>query len=330
MAVLTGFARNVTHLYVLRFLLGVAEAGFFPGIILYLTYWFRQREQARTLAFFLTGLPVASILGAPVSGWILDHVHWMGISSWRWLVILEGLPAILCGALAYFLLPNRPEDARFLSAGEKQRLLEELRQEEKRKRGEHPVSALQALGHGRVWHLAAAYFALITGLHSMSFWMPQTVKALSGRYSNTTVGLLVMIPHLAGLLAMLAVSWSSDRRMERKFHTALPVIAGGVALLLLDAAPRSPLISVALLVLVLAGIYSFLGPFWSLPSEFLAGYSAASGIAFINSMGNSGGIAWPWAIGAVSQTRYGVYRGYALVGVALFAGAGLVLLLPKK
>jgi ACS family tartrate transporter-like MFS transporter len=329
-AALSGFARGVTHLYALRFLLGVAEAGFFPGIILYLTYWFSQREQARTLALFLTGAPLTSILGAPLSGWILDHAHGLGMSSWRWLLILEGFPAIVCGVLAYFLLPNRPEEARFLSAEEKQLLVERLRGEEKRKREKNPVSALQALGSGRVWHLAATYLALMTGFYSMSFWMPQTVKALSSHYSNTTVGLLVMIPHLVGLVAMFTVSWSSDRRMERKWHTALPVMAGATGLLLLGSAPGSAVVNVVLLALVLAGIYSFLGPFWSLPSEFLSGFSAASGIAFINSVGNLGGVAGPWAIGAVSQTHYGVYGGYALVGVALTAGAALVLLLPRK
>lgn len=328
-AVLTGLAHSVVQLYVLRFLLGVAEAGFFPGMILYLTYWFRQREQAQTLALFLTGLPVTSIVGAPLSGLILDHVHWLGISSWRWLLVLEGIPAVVCGVLTYFLLPSRPAEAKFLTAEEKEWLLAELQREEAQKRGAHPVSALQALTHGRVWHLAGTYFALMIGLYSMSFWMPQTVKALSGRYSNSVVGVLVMAPYLVGLLGMLLVSWSSDRRGERRYHTAIPVVAGGLALMLLGTT-RSPFFSMALLALVIVGIYSFLGPFWSLPSEFLTGFSAASGIAFINSVGNLGGIAGPWAIGAISQTKWGVTGGFAAVGVSLLAGAVLVLLLPKN
>jgi len=327
-AVLTGMVHSVVQLYVLRFLLGVAEAGFFPGMILYLTYWFRQREQAQTLALFLTGLPVTSIVGAPLSGLILDHVHWLGISSWRWLLVLEGIPAVLCGVLTYFLLPSRPAEAKFLTGEEKEWLLAELQREEEQKRGAHPVSALQALGHGRVWHLAGTYFALMIGLYSMSFWMPQTVKALSGRYSNSVVGVLVMVPYLAGLLGMLLVSWSSDRRGERRYHTAIPVVAGGLALTLLGTT-RSPFFSMVLLALVIVGIYSFLGPFWSMPSEFLTGFSAASGIAFINSVGNLGGIVGPWAIGAISQTKWGANGGFAVVGVSLLAGAGLVLLLPK-
>ncbi len=327
-AVLTGLVHSVAQLYVLRFLLGVAEAGFFPGMILYLTYWFRQREQAQTLALFLTGLPVTSIVGAPLSGLILDHVHWLGISSWRWLLVLEGIPAVVCGVLTYFLLPSRPAEAKFLTAEEKEWLLAELQREEEQKRGAHRVSALQALTHGRVWHLAGTYFTLMIGLYSMSFWMPQTVKALSGRYSNSVVGVLVMVPYLVGLLGMLLVSWSSDRRGERRYHTAIPVVAGGLALMLLGAT-RSPFFSIALLALVIVGIYSFLGPFWSLPSEFLTGFSAAAGIAFINSVGNLGGIAGPWAVGAISQTKWGVSGGFAVVGMSLLAGAGLVLLLPK-
>jgi ACS family tartrate transporter-like MFS transporter len=196
-AMLTGFVRTVPQLYLARFLLGLAEAGYFPGIVLYLTYWFRQREQAQAIALFLTGLPVASIFGAPVSGLILDHVHLLGISSWRWLLVLEGIPAVACGVLTFFVLPNRPAEAKFLSEDEKRWITEELDREEREKRRTHKISAVKALTNCRVWHLASIGFTLNIGMYSLSFWMPQFVKSLSSLYSNTTIGFMVMVPRFS-------------------------------------------------------------------------------------------------------------------------------------
>jgi ACS family tartrate transporter-like MFS transporter len=328
-AMLTGAVHSVLQLYVGRFLLGVAEAGFFPGIVLYLTYWFRQREQAHVISLFVTALPVASVLGAPLSGFILDHAHWAAISSWRWLLVLEGLPAIVCGVLTYLLLPSRPADAVFLSRDEKNWIIAELAREEQEKIGEHSISALRTLAHPRVWHLASALFAFDIGLYAMSFYMPQAVKSLSGGYSNTAVGILVMVPHLAGLVAMILVSRSSDRRLERRFHAAIPLTVGGTALLLLGAT-NSLLLSITLWSFVAMGIYSFFGPFFSIPSRFLAGFSAASGIALINAVGNLGGFVGPSSIGALANGTRGIYGGLALAGISLFVSATLVLLLPMK
>jgi ACS family tartrate transporter-like MFS transporter len=327
-AMLGGLVHSVSQLYAIRFLLGVAEAGFFPGIVLYLTYWFRQREQAQMVALFLTGLPVATIVGAPLSGIILDHVHWLGISNWRWLFALEGLPAIACGFLTWFLLPNRPADAQFLLPEEKMWIAEELWQEAQSISGSHKRTASHALTNPRVWHLACISFTYLIGLYAMSFWMPQAVKQLAQNCSNTLLGILVMVPHMVGMAAMILVSRHSDRTLERRYHAAGPLIAGALALMLLSTT-GSVWMALALWSVIAAGIYSFLGPFWALPSEFLSGLSAAAGIAFINSIGSLGGFVGPSAIGVLTKHAGGMSIGLRFVGFSLLMSAVLLLLLPK-
>jgi ACS family tartrate transporter-like MFS transporter len=228
---------------------------------------------------------------------------------------------IICGVLAYFLLPCRPAEVTFLTQDEKNWVTGELGSEDQTKIGAHAISALRALIHPRVWHLAVTLFAFDIGLYAMSFYMPQSVKSLSSGYSNTVVGLLVMIPHLAGLAAMILVSRSSDRRLERRSHAAIPLVVAGVALMLLGAT-RSPLLVITLWSFVAMGIYSFFGPFFSIPSRFLAGFSAASGIALINSIGNLGGFVGPSVIGAIAQGARGIYAGLALTGIVGIGDAG--------
>jgi ACS family tartrate transporter-like MFS transporter len=330
-AMLTGFVQTAVHLYVVRFLLGVAEAGYFPGILLYLTYWFRQRQLAHAVALFLTALPVTSIVGAPLSGVILDHVHWFGVGSWRWLLILEGIPAILGGILTYFLLPSRPAEAKFLAPEEKNWIAAELASEEQEKLATRRITAVQAMRHGRVWHLTAIYFTAMVGQYTMTFWMPQLIKAISSTYSNTLVGVLVMIPYLVALAAMILVGRSSDRRLERHYHAAVPLIIGAISLALLSTtATSSVFCSVALWSFVASGINSLWGPFWSLPNEFLTGFSAAAGIALINSIGNLGGFVGPYAMGAISNKTGSFRGGLVFAGVSLFISAMLLIALGKR
>ena len=330
-AILTGFVKVAFHLYALRFLLGVAEAGYSPGILLYLTYWFRQRHLAHAMALLCTGAPIANVIGAPVSGLILDHIRWVGLSSWRWLLILEGIPAVLAGIFTYFFLPNRPSDAKFLTPDEKDRISAQLRCEEIEKLAAHRMSVGRALAHGQVWHLTAIYFAQMLSFYAVVFWMPQLIKAVFNHYSNTMVGILVMIPYIAAVSAMIIVARSSDRALERRCHAALPQMVAAAALLLLGTViTPSPWLLIVLWCFAAMGIWSFMGPFWSLPNEFLTGPAAAVGIALINSFGNIGGFVGPYAMGAINKKTGSFHGGLLLAGVSLLVSAALVLMLRKR
>jgi ACS family tartrate transporter-like MFS transporter len=327
-ATLTGLVRSVHQLYIARVLLGVTEAGYFPGIVLYLTYWFPQRYQARTLGLFLTGNPISSVVGAPVCGFILDHAHWLGLGSWRWLLILEGLPAIVLGFLTYFVLPCRPNEAKFLTPEEKDWLCGELEREEELKLKEKEHSAIEGLRNPNVWRLVLIYFGMMIGGYTTAFWMPQMVKALSSKYSNSLVGYVVMIPYLAAVAGMILISRSSDRRLERRFHAALSLLLGGIAFLALTGI-YSPAVTVLLLSCLAIGFSSSLSPFWALPSEFLTGFSAASGIALINATGNLGGFAGTAVVGFIGQKTGSLSGGLAFAGICMLVSMALVLLLPK-
>lgn len=329
LALMMGLVHSVQELYVLRFVLGLAEGGYFPGIALYLTYWFRQREQAQCIALFLTGLPASNMIGAPLSGWILDHVHWMHWPSWRWLLVVEGAPAIIFGIVTYFVLPSRPSEARFLTSEEKNWVQSELERERQAKQEAKPIGTLQALTIFRVWHAGLIVFATNCGVYMLTFWMPQLIKFVSRGISNTVVGLLVMIPHAAGLLAMVLISRSSDKRLERRFHAAIPAFFAGTAMAVLGA-PHSIAITVALLGIAVAGMYSVYGPAYSLPSELLTGSAVAAGLGLTSSIANAAGFVGPYAAGWISQRTGSLYGGLAAGGISLFLSAMLALALPKK
>lgn len=328
-ATLTGFVQAAHQLYIARLALGLAEAGYFPGIVLYLGYWFRQREKAQAIALILVGMPLASILGAPISGFILDHAYWFGLSSWRWLLILEGLPAIACAFLTNILLPNRLAEARFLTEEEKAWIAGELEREDRQKLKAQSISVTQTLVNLRVWHLACIGFGHGFATYTFSFWLPQIMKSISGGQSNTVVGFVVMIPNLLGLMAMLLVSRHSDRTLERRYHMAASGVLAGIALLLLGAT-HSAFFSVVLFSAVAIGAYSFLPVFFSMPGEFLTGFSAAAGIALVTSVSNLGGFVGPYTVGLIRQKTGNLHYGLLCAGVLFLASAILTLALRKR
>ncbi|MEH7342442.1 MFS transporter [Bacillus sp. JJ1532] len=331
-SVLTGFVQNVNHLYTIRFLLGVAEAGFFPGVILYLTFWFRKKDRARAIALFMTGLGIANIVGAPVSGLILDYIHWGGIESWRWLFVLEGFPAVILGIFTLYLLPDRPKDAKWLTKEEKSWLTEEIERDNQAAGGvKHGLLAsLKLIFDGKVLRLAVIALCTNIGMYGLVFWMPQIIKNLSAVFSNTTVGFLSMIPYLIGCIAMILNARHSDLTSERKYHAAVGPFIAGVALLLLSQT-ANPTLSIILLSVTVAGFYSYYGPFFTLPTLFFSEANAAVGIATINSIGGLGGFFGPYIIGAV-QTATGSVNAsfFVLAGSLVIASILLATLKGDK
>lgn len=326
-ALLTGFVRNAPQLYAARFALGVAEAGYFPGILYYLSYWFRQRQQAQAVGLFLTALPAASIIGGPISGWILDHVHGFGLAGWRWLLILEALPAIACGLLTFRFLPDRPADASFLSDEEKSQLQDVLAAEAAGRPGGGHLTLFKSLTHPRILHLTAIHFLFLMGLYLTGFWMPQSIKAVAAGYSNTAIGCLVMVPSAVSLVAMVVVSRSSDRRRERYLHAAICLLVAAAGLYFVGTTPSLTL-RVALWCVVASGTAGYLGPFWACPGEFLCGRSAASALAFINSFGSLGSFFSLSIIGLIAKRTGSFEAGFRAVAVAL--GLAAVLMLAQK
>jgi ACS family tartrate transporter-like MFS transporter len=330
-SVATAFAQDAFHLYIIRFLLGVAEAGFFPGIILYLNSWFRKKELATTIAMFMTAIPVSYIIGGPLSTWIMDNIGWFGISGWRWMFILEGAPAVILGIITYFYLTNKPEEAKWLSKEEKTWLIEELRKDRKETIGKKEIQDKdhkKALTDKKVWHLAIIYFVYISGSLGVGYWMPQIIKELSDFLSNTQIGLISTIPFIVATIAMNYWAVRSDRTGERKMHSAIPLMIGALALIGAGLA-SNPFISMSFITLSLAGMYCFKGPFFALPSMLLAPSTTVVGIAVINSIGNLGGFLGPYAIGILKESTGSTGAGLIFLSVMLLIGFILVLFIRK-
>ncbi|XUM51541.1 MFS transporter (plasmid) [Rhizobium sp. YTU87027] len=312
-AVLTGFAQNAWQLYCLRFLLGVAEAGFFPGIIIYLTYWFRSKEQATTVAFFTAAIPVSYLLGAPLSTWIMDNVSSFGLAGWRWMLIIEGVPAVAAGVFNYFYMTDRPEKAKWLTTRERDWLVSELAADHSKRANVKHLGLWQAISNPKVLFLSAIYFIYQVGNLGIGLWMPQIIQSFGESLTHFQIGLIAMIPYAVATVVMVLWSRNSDRTGERQKHSAVPLLIGGLALAA-TGLTNNPYVAISLISLALAGIYAFKSPFWSLPGLFLTRSTAAVSIAAINSIGNLGGFVGPYAMGAAKT-----WTGSALGGLLFLA-----------
>jgi ACS family tartrate transporter-like MFS transporter len=314
--------RGATGFYAMRFLLGAAEAGFFPGIIFYLIRWFPERERARTVATFMTAVLAAGIVGGPVSGALLSLHGTLGLAGWQWLFLLEGLPAIVLGLVVLGALPERPEDAAWLTPAERTALHDCLAGESIG-RPARPETLAAALKSGRIWLLAIVYFTVPVALYAVSFWLPQILKGASGG-SDFAVGVLSAIPYVSGAVGMIVAGRHSDRTGERRWHVAIAALVGGAAFAA-SAFVTTLVPSIVLLSLAMLGLSSMFGPFWTLASATVGGVGAAAGIALINSVGNIGGFVGPYILGYVRDTTGSFAAGLVSVGVILAAGGVLVL-----
>ena len=321
------YVTSPTMFYVMRFALGVAEAGFFPGIILYLTYWYPAQRRGRMTAMFMTAIALSGVIGGPLSGAIMKHAHGInGLSGWQWMFLLEGLPSVVLGVAVIFLLKDRIADAQWLTEDEKALLVRNIAAEDSAKE-DHNVLAV--MSSGRVWLCAAIYFSYVMGLYGVSFWMPSIIKAM-GYADPLDIGLISAIPYGVSVVVMLLVANSADRSGERRWHVAIPGFVGAIGLAMSVVFSKNPVLAVAALTVGLSGIMATLPLFWSLPTAFLAGAGAAAGIALINSLGNLSGFASPYAVGwlkdATGTTDAGVY----LLACGMVVGALLTLSVPAR
>ncbi|WP_367848019.1 MFS transporter [Rhodoferax sp. WC2427] len=320
------FVTTPTMFYVLRFFLGVSEAGFFPGIILYLTYWFPSARRARVVALFMTAIALSGVVGGPLSGWIMQAFAGVnGWSGWQWLFLLEGIPSILVGISVYFYLDDSIAAAPWLTDAEKRLLIDNISRDEGT-RGDHSLK--QVFRNGRVWLMASIYFCFIMGLYGISFWLPQLVKT-AGVKNVLDVGLLTMIPYALAAVAMVLASRSSDRTGERRWHTAGAGFIGGVGLILSGMFGGDLPLAMAALSLATMGILTSLPLFWTLPTSMLRGSAAAAGIALINAVGNLAGFVSPFMVGSVKDATGSTTAGLYVLAGSLFLGGILVLLATR-
>ena len=313
----TAFVKTAFAFYLLRFLLGLAEAGLYPGMILYMTYWFPEATRARFIALFLAAVPAASVIGGPLSGWLLGFDG--RLHGWQWMLLLEGIPSLILGVVVLWLLPERPANAQWLSADEKAILAERLAAD---RANDHGLGALtgfwEMLADKRIWIFILPDFSIVIGLYGMGLWMPQMIKMLG--FSNLQTGFLVALPYVASMIAMVGLGISSDRSKERVWHVAGACFAGALGLVGAVLLHGSLLVMISFCIAA-SGIYGALAVFWTLPTQMLRGMAAAGGLALLNSFSNLGGFFGPTLMGWLKEITGTYMLGMSLLAAMLvFAG----------
>ena len=320
------FVNSALSFYLVRFLLGVAEAGFFPGIILYLTYWFPAARRGRATSLFLAAIALAGVIGNPLSGWILKSMNGVnGWAGWQWLFLIEALPSLVLGVAAWFWLEDRVDQAQWLTLEERALVTNDIAAEEMRK---SDGNLRRVLADPQVWLSALVYFAIVSGLYGVTFWLPTIIKEL-GIADPLQVGLVGAVPWAFGIGAMFLVARSADQRQEYRWHTAASCVVSAIGLVVSVAFHADVLLAMAGLTIGAMGIMSALPIFWSNPTALLAGTAAAMGIAFINSVGNLAGFAIPLLMGVIKDHTHSNDTGLQMLAGFLVLGAVAVLQLRK-
>lgn len=328
-ATLTGLVHTAHQFYGARFLLGLAEAGFFPGILVYLSHWYRQEDRAKAVAFFMVGIPFSEIIGAPVSGLLLQ-VHWLNIEGWRWLFFLEGAPAVVLGVITIFYLTDWPEQARWLTAEQRAWIGGELEKERRSKPPQPRMTKL--LTHPGVVLLALAYFCILSASWGFTLWLPKIVQRLSG-LGTLKVSLISGLPFLIEIPVLLLLAWHSDKTGERRWHVAVPVGIGAVAFAVFASSEKieaNVVLGMVFLTIAIAGLHGYRASLWTLPTLFLSDVAAAAGIGVINCFGNLGGFLGPYMVGALSNTTGSYRSGMLFLGGCALMASILVLLVPVR
>jgi MFS family permease len=326
----TMLVKTATWFYILRFLLGAFEAGLLPGVILYLTYWFPARWRAQMVAWFLTSIPLSTILGGPISGWVMGSMGGRaGLANWQWLLLLEGIPSIVAGLLALVIVVDKPEHARWLDDREKRLVLADL-EADRREAGLREHGLARALKLRKVWLLTLIHFCALSSNLTLGFWIPTIIQSLNVK-STIMIGLLSTVPFIAALIGMVLVSRHSDRTLERRYHAALPCLFCAAGLVGIGVFADIHALAFAAIIVAVTGALCYNGPFWQIPPMLLTGTAAAGGIALINSLGNLSGWVGPTVVGWLEDVTGRTATGlYVVAGIEVLAAALILLFMPRR